>query len=950
MLPGCETLRLTRLFVALALATFSLAGSLRAADRITAAVDDSQRIILPGHVSPRLAAATDEGPVEASMQLPYVMLVLQPSSSQMAELTEFLEQLQTPGAPNYHAWLTPEQYGAKFGLGQNDIDKISSWLRQYNLTVKSVARGKNTIAFGGTAAQMEGAFKTEIHHYLVNGVEHYANNADPSVPAAFQGVVQAVQGLNDIRLRPMLRRSMQPHYNIAGQNVLGPGDIATIYDINPLYSAGIDGSGENLVVVGQTEIEMSDIENFRSQFGLASKNPSTLLVPGSPNPGIQSQSGDLGESDLDLELSGAIARNASIQFVYATDVMVAFQYAIDENLAPVISISYGDCEQQTPTSQINSLVSWGMQANMQGQTIFAAAGDDGARDCSGGDNPATNNAVSVDTPASMPYVTGVGGTTFNEGGGNYWNSSNGSNGASAKSYIPETTWNDGVCEAGTQEQPEETLCATGGGASVDFTKPSWQTGKGVPADGARDVPDVAIAASPNHDPYLIISGGQEIEIGGTSCGAPQFAGITLLLQQYLTSKGYQSSPSLGNVNPAIYQNLAVYSGVFHDITTGNNMVPACTGNTCSGAVEGFSAGPGYDQVTGWGTPDITNYVQAWHASGVTAKITVTMSASASPSHPAFTDTVTLAATVSAATGSAPTGTVTFTLGSETLGSAAVNSGTATLAIPGIALAVGGNTITAQYSGDDSHLGASETLNVVESTPANGPPNVQSISNSASYTQSFAPGGIVSIFGTGLAPASGGAFSLPLPTMLAGTTVTIGGYPAAIFYASPTQLNVQVPYEVSTGSALEVHIDNNGSATNSSFTLESAAPAIFTVNASGTGQGAILNTSYQLVDSSNPAIPGQTYLQIYCMGLGGVTNLPADGAPASSNPLSQTASQAQVTIGGVETTASFTGLAPGFVGLYQVNVLVPSSVASGSAVQLSISIGGATSNTVTIAVQ
>ena len=700
-------------------------------------------------------------------------------------------------------------------------------------------------------------------------------------------------------------------------------------------------------MVGQTAIELSDIEEYRSHFGLPANDPTPLLVPGSADPGVQSQSGDLAESDLDLELSGGIAPNVSIQFVYSTDVTVSLQYAIDQNLAPVISISYGDCELQTPSSQAQAFAAWAEQANAQGQTIFAAAGDDGALDCSGGDDTASNNSLSVDLPASLPYVTGVGGTTFAENGGNYWSSSNSSTYESALSYIPETAWNDGVCQSAPRQQ---TVCATGGGASVYFSKPSWQTGTGVPSDGARDVPDVSIAASPNHDAYIIYTGGQASEIGGTSAGSPQFSGMAILLTQYLISNGYQPSPGLGNINPAIYQNLAPVSGVFHDIATGSNMVPPCSNNTCSGTPMGFSAGPGYDQVTGWGTPDINKFITSWHSSGVTAKITVTMSLAASTTRPAFTDTVTLSASLTSS--STPGGTVAFTLGTETLGTAPVNGGAAALTINATQLAVGENIIVAEYSGDDSHFGAATSIVVIESTPSNGTPLVQSMSNSASYTQSFAPGGIVSIFGSQLAPATASAYGLPLPTMLAGTTVTIGGYTAALYYVSSTQLNVQIPYEVSTtGGVAAVRISNNGHSANTSFTPSAAAPAIFTTNASGSGQGDILdNASYQLLDSSHPAIPGSTYLQIYCMGLGEVTNPPADGSPASSTQLSKTSSESQVSIGGVDATAIFTGLAPGFVGLYQVNVQVPSSVAAGSAVPVSISIGGATSNTVTITVQ
>jgi uncharacterized protein (TIGR03437 family) len=878
------------------------------------------------------------------MEIPYVTLVLKPSTSQQADLDRLLAQQQNPSSPDYHGWLTPEQYADRFGVSQPDIDKIVAWLGQHTLTVKSVARGRNTIAFGGAARQMETAFGVAIHHYLVDGVQHFANAADPTIPTAFQGVVLGIYALHDFRLKPMLRRSLQPRDNTSQGHLLAPNDIATIYNITPLYDAGIDGTGQKLVVAGQTEIVLSDITQFRTYFSLPAIDLTTTLIPGTQNPGIQDSSGDLQEADLDLELSGAVARNASINFVYTSNAyngaIGALQYAIDNNLAPIISISYGDCELDIGSAEAQTFAAWGTQANAQGQTIFAASGDDGVADCFG-DGGSINASKSVDMPASLPQVTGVGGTTFNEGSGNYWSGTNTSDHASALSYIPETVWNDSV----TDGSP----AASGGGASAFFPKPSWQTGKGVPADNARDVPDVAISASPNHDGYYIVSGGGLQILGGTSVGPPQFSGIAALLGQYLVSNGFQSSPNLGNINQVIYP-LAAVTGVFHDVTTGNNSVIPCNQPCTATELVGYNAGTGYDQVTGLGTPDIDNLVTAWHGSVVTSKGSVTMALAASAARVAFGATTVLTATVTGAASATPTGTVIFTIGTDALGTATLNSSAvATLTLNGAQLAVGANTITAQYNGDNSYYGGSASVSVVETTPSNGLPTVQSASNAASFTPSFAPGGILSVFGTQLAPATASAPGLPLPTMLAGTTVTIGGVTAPLYYVSSTQLNVQIPYEVTAGSSISLRVINNSESSFFTFNVSAMAPAIFTTNAQGTGQGAILNTSYQLVNASNPATPGSTYLQIYCMGLGAVSNQPADGAAAPSGPLAETSVTPTVTIGGVTGNAIFSGLAPGYVGLYQVNALVPASVASGSAVPVSISIGGTASNTVTIAV-
>jgi uncharacterized protein (TIGR03437 family) len=223
-------------------------------------------------------------------------------------------------------------------------------------------------------------------------------------------------------------------------------------------------------------------------------------------------------------------------------------------------------------------------------------------------------------------------------------------------------------------------------------------------------------------------------------------------------------------------------------------------------------------------------------------------------------------------------------------------------------------------------------------------------NGASFSQTLAPGGVLSIFGSQLASATGGASAVPLPTMMAGTVVTINGIAAPLYYISPGQLNVQIPYEVTGGSVASIQISNNGQTVTSNFNVAAAAPAIFSTNSQGSGQGAILNTAYQLVDTSHPATPGSTYIQIYCIGLGSVSNQPADGSASPSNPVAKTAANTQVTIGGKPAVVTFSGLAPGFVGEYQVNALVPAGISAGSAVPVVVSVGGTASNTVTIAVE
>ena len=951
------TRRLRLLSGCLLLLTLSLPHALLAADRIASAIDNSRRVTLPGHVSPRIASAVDQGSADPSMPLPYVTLMFKPSPSQQADLERLLAQQQDPSSPDYHNWLTPEQYADRFGLSQADIDKTVAWLTQHGLTVKSVARGRNAIAFGGTAGQIGSALGVDIHRYQVGGELHYANAADPKIPAALQGVVLAVRGLNDFRLKPRLklmsRPTTHPRDTQSGTHYLAPDDIATIYDVTPLYNAGIDGTGQTLVVVGQTDIVMSDITYFRSYFGLPAKSPAVnvTLVPGSPDPGIQDASGDLAESDLDLELASGVARNATILFVTASDVETSLEYAIDQNLAPVITTSYGDCELDAGSSLAQALASVASQANAQGQTLFAASGDYGAADCYGlGDGPSIDNAASVDLPAGLPQVTGIGGTEFHEGAGNYWNATNTATHASARSYIPETAWNDSVAE----QEP----ASSGGGVSVFFPQPSWQTGAGF-LTGGRNVPDVSLSASNLQDVYEVYTDAIFQGYGGTSAGAPQFAGVTVLLGQYLVANGYQAGPKLGNINPTLYA-LESVSGVYHDITTGSNIVSPCV----SCASVGYKAGPGYDPVTGLGSPDVYNLVTNWHAHSVAGPQSVTTTLTAKPGSVTFTGTTVLTATVTGAAGLTPTGTVTFSVETSSLGTATLSgsgsSATATLTLSGAQLAPGANPITASYSGDSAYYGDAASTSVTETTPSNDAPNIGGVLDGASYSNpatalhAVAAGGILSVFGTELAPTTFPAPSVPLPTMLAGTTATINGYSAPLYYVSPGQLNLQIPYEVSLGlgsTLVTLILDDNGANAYYSFYVADAAPAIFTTNSQGTGQGAILinNTSY-VVDANHPATPGSTYIQIYCIGLGPVSNEPADGAASPSGPLAQTSTEAKVTIGGVTEDAVFTGLAPGFVGLYQVNALVPTGLTTtGGNANVTISMNGITSNTVTIAI-
>lgn len=594
-------------------------------DRLTRPIDSSQLSMLRGNVRAQARPEFDRGPVEGSFRLEHITMMFKPSDAQQASLDTLLRQLQNPSSPNYHHWLTPEQFGERFGLSPNDLAKITSWLQAEGFRVDEVARSRSWVAFSGTAAQAEAAFHISIHRYVVNNETHYANATEPSVPSALSGLVVAFRGLNDFRPRPrsVLKRGggTRPDFtsSITGDHFLAPADFATIYDVQSLYNAGYDGTGQSIAVMGQTDLQdptkpaFNDIQAFRAAAGLPPSNPTVILIPG-PDPGFSKD--DIGEADLDIEWAGGVAKGATIIYVNSGTAGGAFDsltYAIDNNVAPVISISYGDCEPDIGSAGLDMFETLGEQANSQGITLLGPGGDDGATDCDFSTSTTTvdiaTHGLAVDFPASMPSFTGVGGTQFNDASGNYWSATNNANSGSALGYIPEQVWNTTVAD--------KQLAAGGGGKSVHFPKPIWQAGDGVPNDGARDVPDISLAADPDHDGYLTCSQGSCVTgfrdansnltvVAGTSAGVQAFAGVMALIDQ-------KTNSSQGNINPVLYALAASSPSAFHDITTGNNDEPcqAGTPDCPSGGEIGYTAGPGYDLATGIGSIDAFNLASAW---------------------------------------------------------------------------------------------------------------------------------------------------------------------------------------------------------------------------------------------------------------------------------------------------------------------------------------------------
>lgn len=580
-------------------------------DRITGPIDSSQMVVLQNHVSPLAQSRYVQGLIDSSTPLRITMLFT-PTAPQQSALQKLLADQQNPKSASFHKWLTPEQFADRFGLSQNDVDMVTAWLESQGLKVTYVARGRDSVSFSGDAAQVQAAFKTQIHRYEINGKMHFANSTAPMIPMALSGIVGGFRGLHNFFPQPQLKRRPDYSFTFSGQTItaIAPGDIAMLYDINPLYQSipAIDGTNQKLVIVGQTDIYLADINDYRSDFGLStipssasSCAPSTTagevgvittpcdttnfqyVVSGTgSDPGLSP--GDISESDLDIEVSGSVARNAKIIFVTSSNgVGDSWSWAIDNDLAPVINISYGLCEALgAPPSLATQDLEFQKGASL-GISVFAASGDGGAAICDAyfGNNSAIYG-LSVSYPASSPEVTAVGGTEFNEGTGTYWASppTNSATkfGVSALSYIPELAWNDTTFLLSQGFPPG----ATGGGPSNcahfsgtttlniggflygfsdcdlppngGFTKPSYQSGI-TPSDGVRDVPDISFSASNVNDPYIVCTPQSEVggtgststcvngintalvtyfsAFGGTSASTPVAAGMAALLNQYL---------------------------------------------------------------------------------------------------------------------------------------------------------------------------------------------------------------------------------------------------------------------------------------------------------------------------------------------------------------------------------------------------------------------------------
>lgn len=736
------------------------------AARIHAEISSSQMTVLPNSKHPLALAKYDAGRVSGATKLQGMSIHFGRTPAQEAKLQALLAAQQNPASPQYHQWLTPDQFAAQFGVSDSDIAKVQSWLEQQGFSVDSVNRSRNMVRFSGTAAQAEQAFSTEIHAYnlpTATGVErHFAPSTNLSVPSALAGVVLGISNLDNFRPKPHIVRpknvqSVRPNFTSSqtGSHFMTPLDVATVYDIGAAYNAGYTGTGQSIAVVGQSAIAVSDIENFQNALGMTVKDPTQLLVPGSGSATIST--GDESESDLDLEYSGAIAKGATIYFVYTGGgsssnytVWDSIQYAVDADLAPVISTSYGTCETDLGATNYAELDAIMEQGTVQGQTIVAAAGDDGSTDCYGDTNLTTaqQETLAVDYPASSAYVTGMGGTEFpsadvEASNTTYWASASGSTDviSSALSYIPEQVWNDDVTCVANATSATDVLCSGGGGVSTLTARPSWQTGtiggSTIASGSFRMVPDLALDSSGYNAGYLFCSSDSQwtgvtgscsngfrdstntnlTTAGGTSFAAPIFSGMVAILNQKVNSTGQ------GLINSTLYTlaaNSGTYASAFHDITGGSNGCTAGSTYCSSSGESGFSATAGYDEASGLGSVDFNNLLKAWpaNAEGASSLTATTTTVTASNTAPTTGDDVTYAILVAATTGSAtPAGTVSIGIDGSTVGTVTLSSGVASYTTS--FSTTGSHVLTATYEGNSTFSVSSGSVAVTISATSSG---------------------------------------------------------------------------------------------------------------------------------------------------------------------------------------------------------------------------------------
>ena len=963
-----------------ALSSLCFAQSTTRSSLLVQPVDESSLTVLQGNTHPLALQKYDQGPAPATLALNRMLLVLKRNDAQESALRQLLDDQQDKSSPSYHKWLTPLQFGQQFGPTDQDLQAVTRWLQSHGFTINRVSNGRNTIEFSGNAGQVQQAFHTTIHHYVVNNEDHWANASDPQIPTALAPAVAGIDSLHNFPKQPLNRfigtysktsgklLPANPQFTFPGGcdqdnncYALVPYDFAIIYDVLPLWTAGIDGTGESIAIVGRTNINVQDVRDFRNLFGLPANDPQIIL--NGPDPGIN---GDESEADIDVQWSGAVARNATIQFVTSastetTDgIDLSAEYIIDNNLAPVMSESYGICELGAGTAGNQFFSGLWEQAAAQGITVMVSSGDSGAAGCDffqGFAPQPAANGLAVNAIASTPFNVAVGGTDFNDvfNPQTYWNTFNDpTTQASAKGYIPELTWDD-TCtnvlfaQIGFSSNAE-TNCndsrlrgfvftiGAGGGVSNctvnnqqlgtcsgGYAKPSWQTGTGVPSDGKRDLPDVSLFASDGFlgNFYIIcqsdLAGPCTLNtfagFGGTSVASPAFAGIMSLVNQ-------QTGTRQGNANYVLYKLAAQKPNSFHDVNTGTIAMPCAKGSpNCTiktnghqfGVLSGYGTTAGYDLATGLGSVDAASLVNNWSSVIFTpTTTTLALTPNVGITHGQAV-TVNIGVSPSAATGdvslltSTEKGVDRFTLSGGSF------SGTTSL-LPG-----GTYTVTAHYAGDATH-GASDSVPVSVTVTKENSKTVARLITFDSSGRIVNPNASSAVYGSPYllrvdVTNSAGAVCVSVGCPTGNVALTDNG---SVLDGGTFVLNslgytedqiIQLPGGVNAVQA-QYQGDNsfNASTGNDSVTITPASTSVTTPNSGGVYVGGTLIRTVTVQTQSSGIAPSGTVILLANGSplAGNATYTPTNGSPSAPASLTAQITSSLNAPGTYTITAQYSG--------------------------------------------
>src|SRR5713226_6595901 len=606
--------------------------------RIIQAVNEADRVALAGNTHPEARIANDRGPVANAFAMEHMLLQLKRSPAQELAVQKFLDELQSKGSPNFHHWVTAQEFGERFGLAKSDLDAVTTWLESHGFQVNVVYPSGMLIDFSGTAAQVRKAFQTEIHYLAVKGERHIGNMSDPRIPAALAPVIAGIVSLHDFRPHTM-HHLRKVNTQFTSTDILGdttyavvPADLAKIYNLNSLFSAGISGQGQTIALIEDSDVfSASDWSTFRQTFGLSSYSagsftqihpPAPPPLPGNNCAAPGAFPPDEAEAILDAEWASASAPSAAIEMAVCKNTsttfggLIAIQNLINATAPPpsIMSISYGQCETVNGAAANAAYNSAYQQAVAEGVSVFVAAGDSGAAGCDNSAAEATRG-IGVNAFASTPNNVAVGGTDFSDtySGTNltYWNSTNTPTFGSAISYVPEIPWNDSCAgqlisnyEGYSPTYGSTSLCndpligsllmttvAGGGGPSqcatgtpstpgvvsgscAGWPKPSWQSVFGNPPDGLRDTPDVSLFAADGLWSHFYVFCWSDTAHGGAASGAggTSFASPIMAGIQALINQ--KAGGPQGNPAPVYYQLAAAEYG-----STGSTSCNSSNGNT-----------------------------------------------------------------------------------------------------------------------------------------------------------------------------------------------------------------------------------------------------------------------------------------------------------------------------------------------------------------------------------